>query len=394
MMPAMRTFPARSKGLPALPILFAALWLLVAGCRAPQHESTAVVEPVPVEPPPRPAMAAPVREAPYQLVRGLYATDRNRTESNEPNHFYGPDRSASGALHYGTFQVSIPKDHRIAEIERPSLLRFEFNEDPSKHVVLVQVRPRSLDDFKRDLADVVFGGDRQEILVFIHGYNVSFDEAARRLGQLVYDLEFRGAPILYSWPSQAEETKYTYDEAAVEWTIPHLEKFLADVVAKSNASAVHLVAHSMGNRALTRALQLIARRQNPELSPLFRHIIMAAPDIDAGVFRELAREINTTGNRLTLYASSNDKALQVSKKFHGYHRAGESGTDLVVVPNVDTIDVSGIDTSLLGHSYYGDNTSVVSDLRKIILLNQSPSDRCDCLVPRLQGGLPFWVFQP
>jgi hypothetical protein len=35
----------------------------------------------------------------------------------------------------------------------------------------------------------------QEALVFIHGYHVTFDEAARKTAQLNWDLGFRGIPI-------------------------------------------------------------------------------------------------------------------------------------------------------------------------------------------------------
>jgi hypothetical protein len=51
---------------------------------------------------------------------------------------------------------------------------------------------------------------------------------------------------------------------------------------------------------------------------------------------------------------------RTGRSFHGGHpRAGESGENIVVLPNIDTIDVSAVDTSLMGHTYYGDNTTVL-----------------------------------
>ncbi|MEZ6079827.1 MAG: hypothetical protein R3C56_30390 [Pirellulaceae bacterium] len=55
-------------------------------------------------------------------------------------------------------------------------------------------------------------------------------------------------------------------------------------------------------------------------------------------------------------------ALIASKQVHGYPRAGESGANIVIVPGIETIDVSGIDLSLLGHSYYGDSEPMLRDL--------------------------------
>ena len=41
-----------------------------------------------------------------------------------------------------------------------------------------------------------------QLLVFVHGYNVDFDNAVRRAGQLAYDLNFDGPTFLFSWPSR------------------------------------------------------------------------------------------------------------------------------------------------------------------------------------------------
>ena len=46
----------------------------------------------------------------------------------------------------------------------------------------------------------------------------------------------------------------------------------------------------------------------------------------------------------------------------GYRRAGDSGDDITLFKGIDTIDVSSVDTNLIGHFYYGDNRSVLSEL--------------------------------
>ena len=91
----------------------------------------------------------------------------------------------------------------------------------------------------------------QEALVFIHGYNVSFENAVKRTAQIAYDLQFPGAPVCYSWPSRGGLADYTRDENQAEWTVVHLHTFLQELVQQSGAKSVHLIAHSMGNRAAT-----------------------------------------------------------------------------------------------------------------------------------------------
>ena len=70
-------------------------------------------------------------------------------------------------------------------------------------------------------------------------------------------------------------------------------------------------------------------------------------------------------------------------------RAGESGEHVVVVPGVDTIDVSGIDLTLLGHSYYGDNESMLRDLYEVVRARLPAAQRA-LLVSRRQGELVYW----
>lgn len=283
----------------------------------------------------------------------------------------------------------------MGELEAPSIWRLEFRGDPAKHVVLLTVEPHSPDRFFPALRAQVIKSVRKEAFVFIHGFNVTFEDAARRTAQMTYDLAFDGAPILYSWPSQGKPSPlgYTTDETNAEWTVPNLKEFLIMVATQSGAQTVHLIAHSMGSRALTRALEnLIAKDQGTTVSR-FKEVILAAPDIDAEVFKnQIVPKLRRAEGRVTLYASSEDEALRLSKKVHGYQRAGEMPPPFVV-PGVDTIDASSVDTSLVGHSYFAENRSVLSDIF-YLLRDRKPPDKRHGLRPKEHGGLRFWVFQP
>ncbi len=303
---------------------------------------------------------------------------------------YGGQR---GALQLGTCEVSIPQDHRVGELEAPTIWRLQVRQQADKHIVLLSVSPQSDEQFYSELRETISRSGQKETFVFVHGYNVSFENAARRTAQIAYDLNFDGAPILYSWPSQASVLKYPVDENNVTWTVPHLKKFLIGVANNSGAHSIHLVAHSMGNRALTTALRELHLELNDH-ARLFNQIVLAAPDIDAEVFRrDIAPAILKTANRVTLYASSNDQALIASKTVHGYARAGDSGDGLVVIPGIETVDVSSIDTSLLGHSYYGSNDSIIADMYHLLREKLSAQQR-RWLRPALRDGLMYFIFDP
>jgi len=293
------------------------------------------------------------------VVQVFFATDRSLTGKTNAAQRFGDFPST---LSYGTCEVSIPREHRMGELESPSILKFEFRENPAKHVMLLDATLQPKDAYFAGLAARVRVSARDSAFVFVHGYNVSFEGAARRTAQMSYDLGFDGAPVFYSWPSRGQTLAYTIDEQSIELAEDNMKAFLSDFFARSDAKNVYLIAHSMGTRALTRAVAALMTEQ-PELRPRLKEIILAAPDIDARVFKtRIAPALVAAGRPVTLYASSKDLALVASKRVHGYARAGDSKSDLLVLPGVETIDASAVDTSLLGHSYFAEENSVLSDL--------------------------------
>jgi len=335
----------------------------------------------------RPALLPPAELTPrdYTFVRIFYGTDRLRVGNQ-----YSNQRETTESFHYGTCEVTIPRDHRLATLESPKWWKFELSWNPAKHVVLQQINELRKPDFFTQLRSSILNSGNSSAFVFVHGYNVSFDDAARRTAQLTYDLGFRGAPILYSWPSKSSLKSYLADEATIDWTKPHLVSFLEAVASKSGADMVHIIAHSMGNRALVRILNGLSLPSSP---PYFNQVILAAPDIDRGEFLHLATSIQRTARRITLYASSNDKAIEASRNIHEYPRAGESGPDIVVVPGLDTVDATDVDTSFLGHSYFAEKRTVISDLFYVISEGKAPDQRHG-LEPRANPKGRYWAFRP
>src|SRR5262249_17962534 len=144
--------------------------------------------------------------------------------------------------------VSIPRGHEEGQLEAPSILHFEFREDPAKHVVLMRVETMVKSQFSLDLQAKADQVPRREALIFVHGYNVSFEDAARRTAQLTHDLGFQGIPAFYSWPSNGFSVAYTWDEQSAVWTEPHLKEFLEFLADNGKLERIHVIAHSMGNR--------------------------------------------------------------------------------------------------------------------------------------------------
>jgi esterase/lipase superfamily enzyme len=202
-------------------------------------------------------------------------------------------------------------------------------------------------------------GDTAGLLVFVHGYNVAFEDALRRTAQIAFDLQYNGIPVTYSWPSKGQFADYTVDETNAEWSQPHFQEFLTGLAQRTGAHRINIVAHSMGNRIVARTIASLSSRKDHERYGVY---VLAAPDIDRDVFLQMAQALAAGARNVILYASSHDRALRASKLVHGYPRAGESDNNIAVCDGIQTVDVSALAADFTGHGYFGDNVNVVSDL--------------------------------
>ena len=342
------------------------------------------------------AATAPTRQADqtggYREVEVFYATDRARTGDPEPATFYGGDR---GVLELGVANVTIPDIHRAGAIEAPSIWRLEFAPNPAKHVVLQSVSPVDEDRFFARMNGKLNDLQSADAFVFVHGYNVRFDAAAKRAAQMAYDMNFPGVPILYSWPSRGSTVGYIADTAVVRLSGRRLSAFLETLVARTEATTIHIVAHSMGNRALTDALELLALRRGESGGslPVFDQILFAAPDVDADLFAEMMPVIRPLAQRLTLYASDQDWALETSKQLHGNApRAGQGGDDMVARAEFDSVDMSALGEDMLAHSYFADDSSALADMVALFWRNAPPNRRCGLQRQGKNGPVPVWRY--
>ena len=282
-------------------------------------------------------------EFPYRRVRIFFATDRRSTGDDDPNKLFGGER---GLLQYGTAHVSIPDRHQTGQIERPWAF---FPELPERHVSLLDVARSKPGSFVDDLDEALQTTPERKVLIFVHGYRVSFAEAARTIAQLTFDLNFTGIPVLYSWPSKGKFFEYTRDEASAMRTRENFIAAMNALTALKGSPEQHLLAHSMGNRIVFQGAQFLEEAR-------FRQIILAAPDEDATTLESQMPRFFGRAERNTLYSSTKDLALRASRWVHGAGRGGLGG-----VSGIDSIDASAVNFSQFGHSYFHDQRSLLSD---------------------------------
>jgi esterase/lipase superfamily enzyme len=292
----------------------------------------------------------------------------------------------------GRVLVRVPEAHRFGEIGNnfwKRLLRFDLRDDRLR---IQSIEQRERDAFFTEIHEAMGAarddGSQPHALFFLHGFNVSFEDAAIRAAQIGCDLKVPGATAFFSWPSRGSVTAYPADEATIEASERAITNFLVDFTANCGAEKVHVIAHSMGNRGLLRALQRIAANAETRGKVKFGQIFLAAPDVDRDLFLDLAQLYPEHAERTTLYASARDLAVHLSWKLHDAPRAGYF-VPHTVVSGVDTVTVPDFDIDLLGHGYFAQAEALLHDIHDLMRHSEAPKSR-QRIMPAVHDGLSFW----
>jgi esterase/lipase superfamily enzyme len=315
-----------------------------------------------------------------------FGTNRKR----ERNGDFGSERGSAVTL--GRVLVHVPDAHRVGETGNPwwrRLWRFDLRDDRLR-VQAVETRAREawLGEIQAASHKAGADGQNSHALCFLHGYNTSFQEAAIRAAQLGCDLDVPGPTAFFSWPSRGTVAGYSADEASIEASERAITEFLLDFATNSAADRVHLIAHSMGNRGLLRALQRIAADAEARGRFKLAQVFLAAPDVDRELFLDLARLYPAVSERTTLYASSADRAVHASSVVHAAPRAGYF-EPYTVAAGIDTVAVPDFDVDWLGHGYFAAAEALLSDIATL-MRHDEPPDQRRRIEPATDGGEPFW----
>lgn len=303
----------------------------------------------------------------------LYGTNRKEITSHNKRNLFG--KVIDTKLNLGICNVSIPESHVLCEIERPNWLQnMIFGESPRKHFTILDNKIINESLFIDKLKERFAESAENDVLLFIHGYNVKFNDAIYRTAQLGYDLSFRGVTTAFSWASCGTVREYMTDVENARCSAKYLCDYIKLILSSSDINKLHIVAHSMGNVVLCEALMML-KEQGCYPGDKINQIILAAPDIDKRIFVDIIWPKIKKEPNITLYASDKDRALLVSRTLRsGYERVGEIGNGIMVADGLDSVDASEVDTDIFGHSYCFATQSLLSDIHEI-LKNQKPGAR-------------------
>jgi esterase/lipase superfamily enzyme len=270
---------------------------------------------------------------------------------------------------YGTALVSIPATHTIGNVERPGKFFWIWAraENAARYFTI-----QKLNEGSRETLIDALRKSGESILIFVHGYNASFKDAIFKAAQIAFDSNFGGEVIAFSWPSATHWVKYDYDRESANYSVPALASLLRDVSEAAPQKKIFLIAHSLGNQITADALQQLALG-GKKLG--ISELVMAAPDIDADVFMSKAEQVKAVAGKITMYASSADKALLASNVKSWGSRLGyieDSGPHLV--DGIEVIDVTAVgnDMFALDHGTFSSSRAVLDDLSRLIASEVHP----------------------
>jgi esterase/lipase superfamily enzyme len=298
----------------------------------------------------------------------LYVTNRRIAQGPK-----GPSLSGErGSIIFGRARVRIPDDHNLGQILLPGpgisvlgLITIGKEEyDPKKHFAIL-AKPVISREYWNAIVNELKPSDA---LIFVHGFNTTFDQALLRNAQVVWDLKYTGLPVLFSWPSRGNIADYFYDRDSAEGAREHFIRLLKILRDDHGIERVHVLAHSMGNHVVLPALANHSQTRDPIR---IAEVIMAAPDVDRNLFEQIVPHVRQIATGLTLYASAADKALMASKRLAGkIPRAGDvpDGGSPIVLPGLESIDVTALGSEMLGlnHSVFAESRVLVDDIGLLI----------------------------
>lgn len=292
------------------------------------------------------------------------------------------DRLRTKALEQGSGDGEALSSYFAGQVSKADIRAFveRLPDEAAPEVGQPEARLGSAELFA-DARKLLQGGT--DVLVFIHGYNVSWKEAVASAAALQAMLNrrtpgFRTRPVqvlLFSWPSDgsaAPFVAYKSDRldaagsgAAVGRAFLKLRDFLASVqnAAQEDGTRlcegkVHLLCHSMGNFVLQHVLKRQIEFSGPRSLPrLFDRVFLCASDVDEDALEPgggLAR-LHEVSRSITVYFNDGDVALYLSDYTKGNpDRLGQQGAarPKLVHQKVHQVDCSEVVGGLVEHSYY------------------------------------------
>jgi len=337
-------------------------------------------------------------------MRYFYVTNRAKTgENEEPRYRFGAERGSG--LKFGVFDTSVEPSVGLGMFINPSEwfqneeIRIDRMEALQQEELVAQVRT------------LVEASPQKSLLIVVHGFKEAFPSALRKTAFLGHVLDINSPVLLFDWPGNQGSSLRGYRRArnvAIE-SGADLANALELIVRDINPEKLWLIGNSMGGEVIVNAFSHLY--QNSEFADSdfeFENVILTAPDVSHEEFdSQFKQEIMSMSRNLTVYVSSNDRALVMSRIVNRDPRRGEStlSPDMLEEANritaliepgedlIDLVDVTPVNRTRNFHNFSLETPEFFDDLYLRLANDKKPDSR---LLYRFQTdeGANYWVLTP
>ena len=341
------------------------------------------------------------------LHRFYYVTNRGpASPDRSPGERFTNQRVDE--LRFGSYDVEIEPSLGLSSIFDPSKW---FRDE---EIAIRDERGLSRSELVEQLQGYIQDSPHQSLLIIVHGYREQFPSALRKTAFVSHVLDLNTPVLLFDWPGDQDGNPLAaYREAVevAEASGPELAQTLQLVIREIRPERLWLLANSMGAQIVAEAFGLLyqeAEMADPDLE--FEDVVLTAPDVDLDEFdSQFRREISALTQDLTVYVSSNDRALLASRLVNRGRRRGESTLNTsdvtqdqleeairlaeLIEPDSDLIslvDVTPVNRTINFHNFYLESPEVFNDLF-LRLVNTETLQHRSLYPIQARDGSIYWI---
>ncbi len=337
--------------------------------------------------------------------RYFFVTNRIKSNDDEilENRF-GSERGAE--LKFGIFDASIEPSVGLGMFINPS----EWFQ--TEEIIVSNTKALQQEAFIEQLRGLVDASPRRSLMIVVHGFRERFPSALRKTVFIGHILDINTPVMVFDWPGDQGSSLRGYRNAnrvATE-SGAELAKTIELVVNDVKPEKLWLIANSMGGQVVADAFSLLY--QKPEFADAeieIEDVILTAPDVSQEEFdNQFKNEISSLTRNLTVYVSSNDRALVMSRLINfGDSRRGEStlSTDMLdeaasIVDLIDPdselvtlVDVTPVNRTRNFHNFSLETPEFFDDLFQRLTNEKTPYSR-GLYHLQTPEGANYWVLTP
>ncbi len=336
--------------------------------------------------------------------RFFYVTNRSLVRENAPvEGRFGSERRP--ALAFGRFDTDIETSLGIGMLTDPS--DWFRNEE----IRLRDVRSLERQTFVEELRAQVRASPYRSLLVNVNGFRERFHSGLRKTAFVGHVLDIDSPLLVFDWPGDQGSTPSGYRRAQriARESGEELARTLDLILGEIRPERLWLLANSMGAEVVVQAfVQLYRNADLADAEPEFEDVVLTAPDVDHEEFgRRFKEKIDALSRDLTVYVSSNDRALLVSRILNRRRRLGESTLDprnpdqseetakvLELLepddPRVTLVDVTPVNRTRNFHNFGLETPEFFDDLFLRLVNPETPRSRLRYRL-RTPDGRVYWL---